>query len=130
MKRVALLFLIFILLQSCLYEKGFIQRIQIDPNANEEIPEHKFQPLNRESYRKCMYTFMVLMWYNRPFPSTWNDIIFDPASIGHKSVKLKNAVMYIEAIDFFPPWTIFMTIIPFPTVPIMRICGTVIGEKD
>ncbi|EQA36374.1 hypothetical protein LEP1GSC047_2904 [Leptospira inadai serovar Lyme str. 10] len=129
MRLILLSFLIFILFPSCLYEKGYIQRIQIDPTASDTPDETKFKKNNRESYKKCMYTFIVLVWYNRPFPSSWNDIIFDTASDEHRSIRLKDATMSIDVIDFFPPWTIFMTIIPFPTVPIMRICGIVDGEK-
>ncbi|EQA46935.1 putative lipoprotein [Leptospira broomii serovar Hurstbridge str. 5399] len=129
MRLILIIFSIFMLFSSCLYEKGYIQRIQIDPTTSDNPDEKKFNQSNRESYKKCMYTFIVLIWYNRPFPSSWNDIIFDPESDGHRSIKLKNATMSIHAIDFFPPWTIFMTIIPFPTVPIMRICGIVEGEN-
>ncbi|TGK22324.1 hypothetical protein EHO61_00655 [Leptospira fluminis] len=129
MNRSVLVFLVLLLFtQNCLYEKGYIRRVQLYPNG--EIPAEKVeipQP-NRVQFRKCMYSFVALFWYNRPFPVSWNDIIADPSTDEKHSMRLKNAVIYIDGIDFFPPWTVFMLFLPFPTVPIMRTCGVVEGE--
>ncbi|EQA45225.1 putative lipoprotein [Leptospira broomii serovar Hurstbridge str. 5399] len=128
MSRFIVVILIGLTLQACLYEKGYIRRIQIDPNGSPKTEEEQASQPNKVKFRKCMYSFIVLFWYHRPFPSTWNDLIADPDFDEHKSVKLKNAIVYIDGIDFFPPWTVFMLFLPFPTVPIMRSCGVVEGE--
>ncbi|TGJ98951.1 hypothetical protein EHQ53_10830 [Leptospira langatensis] len=128
MKRLLFILLLAISVQQCLFERGHIKRVQFNPDGT-VLKEEESQPsADRVQLKKCMYSFVVLFWYNRPFPSTWNDIVADPSAEDKNIVKLKNATIYMDGIDFFPPWTVFMLFLPFPTVPIMRTCGVIEGE--
>lgn len=130
MNKLILVLMIGLLFSGCLYEKGYIRRIVLTPNYSQVVSkvEPEKSEIPKKTFKKCLYSFVFIGWYDAPFPSSWNDVVADVNSETKTPVRLKNVTIYMDAIDFLPPWTAIMLFLPLPTLPIMRACGVVEGQ--